>query len=416
MKSVVAGALVAAAALAPGATAAAHRTHRHRLRLSLVPLQTAQLGPQGASLPLQFDTGTVSNRDVLPRLKKLGRVSGYQIDYGEQFSGGSGVTGIETQVEQFRTHSGAKRGLAYWKQQDKGVAALYRQVGIAVTAHFFRVPAIGSRRFGYILGLQVPNADPLYIVDEQAASGSFVLHASVSAGTASTAQQLAPVLMSRLVHRVRRLLAGRLRGTPPKLPPFPNPGPPPGGPDLSAFVVGPSDFTGNPVVIDQDYGIDPTALSTYGIELQPAGPFADVEQSITWYANANEATWDGTLFADLFFQSGSGIVDLSAVGDNAHGVVLKGTDPSGNPISLAIVVMWQGQAVDLTIAESSVTIPASEVQTLAQAMASHLNVGLGSALRADDLDEPAPVALSIQLDEEHALPGSELKFALAHWH
>src|ERR1700752_4796849 len=33
---------------------------------------------------------------------------------------------------------------------------------------------------------------------------------------------------------------------------------------------------------------------------------------------------------------------------------------------------------------------------------------------ADDLDEPAPVALAIQLDEEDTLPGAELKLALAH--
>ena len=32
----------------------------------------------------------------------------------------------------------------------------------------------------------------------------------------------------------------------------------------------------------------------------------------------------------------------------------------------------------------------------------------------DHLDEPAPVALAVQLDEEHALPRAELKLALAH--
>src|SRR6266403_3403072 len=37
-------------------------------------------------------------------------------------------------------------------------------------------------------------------------------------------------------------------------------------------------------------------------------------------------------------------------------------------------------------------------------------------LVADDLDEPAPVALAVQLDEEDALPGAELELALAHRH
>src|SRR3954462_2440627 len=38
----------------------------------------------------------------------------------------------------------------------------------------------------------------------------------------------------------------------------------------------------------------------------------------------------------------------------------------------------------------------------------------GALLGADDLDEPAPVALAVQLDEEHALPGAELQLAVAH--
>jgi hypothetical protein len=416
VKSLFVVVLVAAAALVPVAAAAAQKTHKHRLRLSLVPLQTAQLGPQGASLPLQFDSGTLSNRDVPPPLRKDARVSGYQLDYGVQLSGGAGVTGIETQVEQFRTHAGAKKALAYWKKQDKGAAKLYREVGIDVTARFFKVPAIGSGRFGYDLGLQIPNADPLYLVDEQATSGSFVLHASVSAGTAATAEHLAPVLMSKLVHRVHRLLAGQLHGSPPKMPPFPNPGPPPGGPDLSTFVVGPSDFTGKTTVIDQGYGIDLLALSTYGIDLQPAGPYEDLEQEVSWYANANEATWEGTLFADVFSQGSSGTVDLSAVGDNAHGLLLSGTDQSGNPVHVALVILWQGQAVDLAIGESPATIQPSDVQSLAQAMANHLNAGLAGPLRPHDLDEPAPIPLPVQFDEENALPGAELKLPLAHWH
>ena len=33
---------------------------------------------------------------------------------------------------------------------------------------------------------------------------------------------------------------------------------------------------------------------------------------------------------------------------------------------------------------------------------------------ADDLDEPAPVALAVELEEEHALPGAEAELAVAH--
>ena len=36
------------------------------------------------------------------------------------------------------------------------------------------------------------------------------------------------------------------------------------------------------------------------------------------------------------------------------------------------------------------------------------------SLRADDLDDPAPVALSVQLEEQHALPGAEAELAVAY--
>jgi hypothetical protein len=369
--------LVAAAAVFPLAATASHGKHARHLRLSLVPLQTAQFGPDGASLAIQFDSGTVSNRDTPTGAKKFGRVSGYLLDYGDPFVGGAGVTEIETQVEQFHAPAGAKKALKFWKTSDTLEAKLYHQIGIEVSAGSFKVHSVGSGHFAYVMELQVPNADPLYLVDEVATSGSFALHATVSAGTESTAEHLAPAPMTRLVHRLRQLLGRHLHGSPAKPPPLPEPGPPPGGPDLSTFVVGPSDFTGNAVAIDQGYGIDPTALSTYAIELRPAGAFDDLQQSISWYANANEATWEGTVIVDLFSQ-GASSVDVSAVGDNASGVIVSGTD-NGSPVFFAVVSMWQGQAVDFTIAESATTIQPSSVQALAQAMANHLNAGLAGA-------------------------------------
>ena len=66
------------------------------------------------------------------------------------------------------------------------------------------------------------------------------------------------------------------------------------------------------------------------------------------------------------------IVDLSAVGDNAHGVILTG---AATP--LVFVVMWQGQALDLAVAQgATATVQPSDIQALAQAMADHLNAGL----------------------------------------
>lgn len=346
---ILVAALVGAVLCAPAAAATSAK-HPPKLRLALVPLQTAQLGPDGASLPLEFDSGTVPNGEAGPPLKKLGRLGGYVLDYGNPESGGTGVTSIETQVERFRTPAKAKRGLEYWKRNDTLVPRLYQELGVTASGRFLEVPAVGTAHFAFLTSLQIPNADALYTVDEQTSSGSYVLHATVAAGTEATAQHLAPVLMARLEHRLRQGLHGHLRGKPAKLPPLPAPGPPLGGPDLSTLIVAPSDFTPQAPVIDQGYEVDPTAISTYGTELRPAGPFADVQQTISWYANANEVTWQGTLFAAVFGSAGPA-VDLSAIGDNAHGVIGAGMDQSGAAVSLVVVSMWRGQALDFAVAE-----------------------------------------------------------------
>ena len=368
---------VAAAILCGSAASAASAKHSPKVRLPLVPLQTAQLGSAGASLPLEFDSGPMTNGDGPPQLKKFGRLGGYQLDYGDPYLGGAGVTSIATQVERFRTPSGAKTGLKYWKKSDRSALVFFRQIGVTASAHFFRVPAAGRSHFAYVASLRIPNADPLYTVDEEATSRSYVLHVNVAAGTESTAERLAPVLIRKLEHRLHEMLDGRLRGKPAKLPQLPPPGPPPGGPDLSSLAVGPADFTGLATISDQGYDPDPSAVSTYGIDLHPAGPFDEVQQTISWDENANEATWQGTLYAGIFTAAGASnsnatIIDLSAVGDNAHGVILTG---AAAPFDF--VVMWQGQALDLAIAQGTGTIQLSDVQALAQAMATHLNAGLG---------------------------------------
>ena len=372
-------AAIAGAILCASYTSAASARHAPKLRLALVPLQTAQLGPSGASLPIEFDSGPVANRDAPPQLEKLGRLGGYLVDYGDPYIGGAAVTSLETQVERFRTRAGAKKALAFWKQNDKRTAALYHEIGIVVSARFFEVPSVGSARYAYLNSLQIPNADPLFTVDEVASSGSYVLHASVAAGTQVAAEHLAPVLMARLEHRLRQMLAGRLHGMPVRLPPLPEPGPPLGGPDLSTFAIGPGDFTGQATVIDQGYAVDPTALSSYGIDLQPAGPFDEVQQGVLWYGNANETTWQGTVLGDILAFAGTGpgatVVDLTAVGDNAHGVILTARD---TPM-VALVVLWQGQALDLATVQSSTAMQPSDIQALAQAMANHLNAGLAAA-------------------------------------
>jgi hypothetical protein len=377
MRGLLVVALVAAAAAFPLAATAAHTRHVHA-HLGLVPLQKSRLGSAGASLAIQHDSGSVPNAQS--EVPGFGRLGGYRLDYGVPYSGGAGVTSIETQVEQFRTPAGGKKALTFWKFDDRLQGALYQQIGVAGSAHLLKVRHAGSGHFAYLTAMQIPNADPIYGVDEVATSGSFILHATVTAGTESTAEKLAPALTAKLIRRLQQLLAGHLHGKPAHAPPLPQPGPPPGGPDLSTLVVGPSDLSGQATVTDQGYvPEDPALLSEYAIDIQPAGPFRELSQSIGWFANANEATWEGTLESGLVFKAGFlqvTPVDLTGVGDNAQGAIFPGTDLSGNPDSEALVLMWQGQAFDIALLESPTTIQASDVQSLAQSMANHLNAGL----------------------------------------
>src|ERR1700749_3134873 len=82
------------------------------VKLALVPLPKAALGAPGHSLPLAQDSGSVSNAeaasessgDVTPkRLNRLGRLSGYLVDYGNPFGDAAGVREIQTAVERDRS-------------------------------------------------------------------------------------------------------------------------------------------------------------------------------------------------------------------------------------------------------------------------------------------------------------------------
>jgi hypothetical protein len=372
------------------AAAASHGKHVPRLRLSLVPLQTTQLGPDNAALPLQwFDSGSVSNDDaafnapvfVSPKkLERLGRVTGYLLDYGLSFSGGTGVTEIKTGVDEYRSSPDAKHALAFWEKQDSAGARSLSQLGIDVTFQRVHVPRLGAARFAVSISMSVPNADPVSMVDEQVVDGRFILDTTVDAGTQATALQLVPRFAAVLDHRLRQLRDKHLRGKPARIPFPPDPGPAPGGPDLSTFVVGPADFTGQAIVIDQGYGIDPQSVSSYSIDIKPAGGFGELIQGIDWYANANEATWQGTITGDalaqLAAQGGATKVDVSSVGDNAQALIISGA--SSGQSSVVFLALWQGQATDLLVVQSSSTVQPADVQSLAQTAANHLNAGLGS--------------------------------------
>src|SRR5207248_5877700 len=126
LKGLVYKGLVAAVLVAAVVVPSASAKSATRVKLSVLPLPKSALGSSANGLAISRQSGPFSNEDAAgnswtgtPRtFKKLGRISGYALVYGHGPSGGSGVTEVFTEVDQYKTAAGAKKGLAFWKKDD----------------------------------------------------------------------------------------------------------------------------------------------------------------------------------------------------------------------------------------------------------------------------------------------------------
>jgi hypothetical protein len=393
MKRLALVAIVVGAVLVPATSAsAAHRPAK--LRLSLVPLQSAQLGPANASLALNYGSGPIHGYLVSDGLfgtlflaggVNLGGIKGYALNYGDPFTGSAGVTAISSSVEEYRTSAAAKKGLVNGRFEDSDFSSLSSPM-LSITAKKVAATGVRGRRFAYLITLSAPNLNPIVRLDEQVKCGSFVLDLTVTAGTASAAESRAPRLLRVLVNRLRLLLEGRPAGTPATLPPKPRVGQAPGGPDLSTLALDPTDVGESGGTPFQSYtpALAP-ALSEYFQVIQPAGSYDFVAQQIGWWPTATEATYAATYQGALgvsfgvgdggSFGVGSGEtvtpVDLSALSDPATGYLITGDDGSD-----AVVTLTNGPTGEVILGKSTSTLQASDVQSLAQAAANRLDAGL----------------------------------------
>ncbi|HEY2353322.1 MAG TPA: hypothetical protein VGH79_00290 [Gaiellaceae bacterium] len=391
LKRVALVAVVAGAALL-SATVASAGHHPARLRLGLVPLQTAQLGAAGASLALAYGSGSIGS-DGFPTNGSggviiigpggdgtHGLVGGYVLDYGDPLTGSTGVTEIRTSVDEYKTPAEARKGLAAARFADRFAGDIFGAAGVTVTVKKVKPARVGQQRFGYRITQAAENLNPIVRLDEHVVAGRFLLGLTVAAGSASAANAIAPHLLRVLHHRLQLLLGGHATGKPPKLPPEPADGQAPGGPDLSGMVLQPSDVgMSHAVNLFQAYTPMPPALSGFFMLLSPAGTYDSLQQQIGWWPTATEATYgetygSGNSFAFGFFGFGSSgsPVDLSGVGDNAVGYLDTGSGGSSVDITLT-----NGQAGEHITASSDATLTASDVQSLAQAAANRLDAGLG---------------------------------------
>jgi opacity protein-like surface antigen len=381
VKKVLLVAVLAAAVLVPAASAKSAA----RVKISLIPLPKSALGSSAHGLVLAHDSGVISNTGAANRtadasavtFKKLGRVSGYALDYGDAYSGAAGITDVRTTIEQYKTPADAKRGLAFWRKEDARLGALDNP-GFTVTHAFVKVPAVRKTRFAYLASFSASNIAPVSSLDERFADGRDVLEVTVSAGTAAAAEALAPKLAKKLDARLRLALNGRLHAKPVKLPPKPKAGPPTGGPDLSAIALRTSDLSGGATVIFQGYGVHPAILdfvdlansSEYDVLMVPAGPFDILIQEVEWYPTANGASFNSDfLNAFALSQAGTTALDLSSVGDAAQGSITQGS---------GAVVFSSGQLsefIDMGVAQGA--IDSNDVTNVAQTAASKIDAVLG---------------------------------------
>lgn len=391
MKRLLLAAALLAAVLVP--TASARPTGR--VKLALVPLPKSALGPSAHSLALAHDSGVVSNADAANNavvataqlFRGLGRATGYTLDYGDAYSDKAGITAVETGVERYRTAAAAKRGLAFWKNDDALIKPLTEGSAVSVRSQPVRLRKVGSARFGLAVTISVPKHSPLTLADTQIADGLYVVEAQTASSSATAAKVLAAKLVQKIDRRLRQAVAGRLRTRPVKLPPPLKAGPPKGGPDLATLALTATDV-GQATMGKKAYDVDKQALSEYDLEMAPAGSFKDLSQTIEWYPSANHASFLAAFRGALVTKTleliigGSGVtrtstpVDVSSVGDEAQATILGFVPQTGMPIYLAVVVLTRGQATDLVIVSSTAPIQSSNVVSLAQAMARHLDGGV----------------------------------------
>jgi hypothetical protein len=385
VKKVLLIAALGAAVLVPAASAKSAA----RVKISLIPLPKSALGSSANGLALAHDSGVISNvaaanrtADASPgTFKKLGRVSGYALDYGDAYSGAAGITDVRTTIEQYKTAAGAKRGLTFWRKENAQLGTLDNP-GFTVTDALVKVPALGKARFASLVSFSASNIAPVSTLDERVADGHYVLEVTVSAGSASAAKALAPKLAKKLDARLRLALAGRLHAKAVKLPAKQKAGPPTGGPDLSTMALQTSDFSSQASVLVQTYGVDPAILdfvdlansSEYDVLMTPAGPFDILIQEVEWYPTANGASFNSDfLNAFSLSQAGSTVLDLSSVGDGAQGVTTP--DPQLSQGSIALSKGQLSEFIDLGVGQSSIS--SSDVTNLAQTAASKIDAVLG---------------------------------------
>lgn len=387
MKNVLLVAALSTAVLVPAASA----SRAQRVNLALVPLPKSALGAAARHLPIARDSGVVSNSeaasqatgDVTARqLKRLGRVTGYLLDYGDPFGSASGIREVQTEIDRYRSPAAARKGLEFWRRDEVKTPPL-KKFGIHFSVKRQRLSGLPKPNWVYGGTISIKGLKPLQGVDAKFQHGPYLLDISISAGSISAGSRLVPTVARHLDRRLRLALAGHLRATPVQLPHPLRPGPPAHGPKPAALVLRTADLGKSAKVLHQGYAkpkgsFDENALSVYGLTMTSGGPFAFLSQEALVGGSKLEVQYFAAIVASgAAAGAGSGKatpVDLSGVGDNARGELLK-VVINGQTAYEAAVVLVRGSYLDFVVAASASPLSAADVRNLAGLAAKRLNSG-----------------------------------------
>jgi hypothetical protein len=401
-KGLVAAA-VAVAALGCAASAA-HATVTAS-SLALMPLSRPALGAPALSLPLDQDSGVLTNADSArnsngkvsaARVAKLGRITGYQLDYndaaGRALVAGHGLLQVTTGVDLYRSAAAALGALTFWKRDLAKVVRL-RAAGLAVSFRTFRPSGMPGPAYGAVAAVMVQGKPTVYGTVVSFVSGRLVAGVSVSAADAQDRKGYAAGLAKQLATRIKGVLAGTIKGPPVPLPGKAKAAPPKNGPDLSLLTLTPSDLGGGSTK-QQGYRLDKdlSPISEYARTMSPAGPFVYLQEEVALFHSATEASYKFSVLAATLsspnalavFGSASGVTSYHPTpvtvhgGDEARAVRATVGGTGGRTVEEVLVLLRTGATTEFVIVASPATVPVpvGQIQGLAAAAAYRAAAGL----------------------------------------
>jgi hypothetical protein len=373
----LAAALVVAAVFVPGESAKTANP------LALLPLPHSALGAPAASLDISRPSGGKSFSGRL--LRQLGRLSGYQLTYGNFFiADPAGLSMVQTGIDQYTTAYNAQHALPFWKKRALHQDDLTR-LDLTTTIAPLVVAGITQPHWATLQTFSVTGYGSQFIVKVELSDSNYVLDVTAQAGTQDLATSFAISAAQKLDKRLNRWLSGHLHGTPVALPPYPDQGPPASGPDPATMMLQTGDFAPTTYLDGEGYDLFPAALSTYTAYFSPAGPFDEVYQSAMLMPSSNSAAYvdavnaASSIYYQLEYSKHAYVqvtpVDVTAVGDEAQAEIVT-ISSYGYTRSNAVITLHSGAAADIIYAYGHTPLKASDVQALAQAAADRLDAAV----------------------------------------